>query len=186
SAARRSADLHRIGSVRHRSSFITSGLAPAIHPNQGIFASRTQKNVAPPSLRGALATKQSIPFAWHDGLLRVARNDDRDNHTLPFSASPISSSTLGSSIVAGMVHGSLSAIFLMVPRRILPDRVFGRRPTVIASLKAATGPSLSRTSATTSFSISAGVRVTPAFSTRKPQGTSPLIASLMPSTAHSA
>src|SRR5438132_2371719 len=108
------------------------------------------------------------------------------NHTLPFSASPISSSTLGSSIVAGMVQLSPSAIFLMVPRRIFPERVFGSRPTVIASLKAATGPSLSRTSATTSFSTSAGAFATPAFSTRKPQGTSPLIASLMPSTAHSA
>src|ERR1700682_1857887 len=70
--------------------------------------------------------------------------------------------------------------------RILPERVFGSRPTVIASLNAATGPSLSRTSATISFSISACLRVTPAFSTRKPQGTSPLLGSVMPSTAHSA
>ena len=54
--------------------------------------------------------------------------------------------TAGSSIVAGMVHGSPSAIFLMVPRRILPERVFGRRLTVMASLNAATGPILSRTS----------------------------------------
>src|ERR1700735_2850175 len=29
-----------------------------------------------PSLRGALATTQSIPFARKDGLLRCARNDD--------------------------------------------------------------------------------------------------------------
>src|SRR4051812_11684803 len=108
------------------------------------------------------------------------------DHTLDFSASPISSSTLGSSIVAGMVHSSPSAIFLMVPRRIFPERVFGSRPTVMASLNAATGPSLSRTSATISFSISAGSRLTPAFSTTKPHGASPLMASLMPSTAHSA
>src|SRR6202022_1414354 len=51
------------------------------------------------------------------------------NHTRPFSASPISSSTLGSSIVAGMAHASPSAIFLMVPRRIFPERVFGSRAT---------------------------------------------------------
>src|SRR5882762_9333448 len=76
-------------------------------------------------------------------------------HTLHFSASPISSNTFGSSMVAGIAHGSPSAIFLMVPRRILPERVFGSRPTVMASLNAATGPSFSRTSATISFSISA-------------------------------
>src|SRR5581483_9950766 len=56
----------------------------------------------------------------------VAPRNDSDPYTLPFSASPISSSTLGSSMVAGMVQGSPSAIFLMVPRRILPERVFGR------------------------------------------------------------
>src|SRR5258708_40223090 len=95
------------------------------------------------------------------------------SHTLPFSASPISSSTLGSSMVAGIVQGSPSAIFLMVPRRILPERVFGSRATVIASLNAATGPSLSRTSAPISFSVSAWALVTPAFNTKKPQGTSP-------------
>src|SRR3984893_19524501 len=116
----------------------------------------------------------------------LARNDGTRHHTLPFSASPISSSTLGSSMVAGIVHGSPSAIFLIVPRRIFPDPVFGTSATVVASLNAATGPSLSRTSATISFSISAWLLVTPAFSTRKPQGTSPLIESLMPSTAHSA
>ena len=44
-----------------------------------------------------------------------------------FSAPPISSSTLGSSMVAGIVQASPSAIFLMVPRRIFPERVFGRR-----------------------------------------------------------
>ena len=41
-------------------------------------------------------------------------------------------------------------------------------PTSVC-LKAATGPILSRTSATISFSISAWIAVTPAFSTRKPQ-----------------
>ena len=104
----------------------------------------------------------------------------------PFSAPPISSSTFGSSIVAGMVQLSPSAIFFMVPRRILPERVFGSRGTVMASLNAATGPIFSRTSATISFSISAGGRLTPALSTMKPHGTSPLSSSAMPITAHSA
>ena len=34
-------------------------------------------------------------------------------------------------MVAGMVQGSPSTIFLMVPRRIFPERVFGKRATVI-------------------------------------------------------
>src|SRR5262249_46530588 len=91
-----------------------------------------------------------------------------------FSAAPISSRMTGSSMVAGMLHGCSSAIFFMVPRRILPERVFGSRATVMASLNAATGPILSRTSFTISCSISFGGRVTPALSTMKPHGTSPL------------
>src|SRR6266566_977122 len=104
----------------------------------------------------------------------------------PFSATPISSRTAGSSIVAGKFQGSPSAIFFMVPRRILPDRVLGRRVTVMASLNAATGPIRSRTKATISRSIASGGRSTPALSTMKPQGTSPLSSSLTPITAHSA
>ena len=61
--------------------------------------------------------------------LRGPRNDRR-TYILPFSAAPISSSTFGSSMVAGMLQLSPSAIFLMVPRRIFPERVFGSRPTV--------------------------------------------------------
>jgi hypothetical protein len=45
----------------------------------------------------------------------------------PFSASPISSKIAESSMVAGIVHGSPSAIFLMRLRRILPEHVLGRR-----------------------------------------------------------
>ena len=45
----------------------------------------------------------------------------------PSTRAPISSRIAGSSIVAGMVQVSPSAIFFMVPRRILPERVFGRR-----------------------------------------------------------
>src|SRR5258705_6602222 len=74
------------------------------------------------------------------------------SHTLPFSASPISSSTLGSSMVAGLVPGSPTALFLMAPRRILPERAFSSRATVIASLNAAAGSGLSRTKPTSSLS----------------------------------
>src|SRR5262250_247127 len=133
------------------------GDEPAIHRKQGICLKKMDARVKP----------------GHDGFRRNRLDLDiqgarmrpgttEGGHTLPLSASPISSSTLGSSIVAGIVHVSPSAIFLMVPRRILPERVFGSRPTVIASLNAATGPSFSRTSATISFSISTGLRVTPA------------------------
>ena len=51
----------------------------------------------------------------------------------------------------GALQLSPSAILRMVPRRILPERVFGSRATAIAILKAATGPILSRTSATSSL-----------------------------------
>src|SRR5215470_5245473 len=157
---------------------------PAIHRNQGGFGGVSFRDGPKDQTSGAQSRTgeprdSGFGFSGHPG-------GYGSRYTLPFSASPISSSTLGSSIVAGMVQLSPSAIFLMVPRRILPERVFGSLPTVIASLKAATGPSFSRTRATISFSISAGLRITPAFSTRKPQGTSPLMASLMPSTAHSA
>src|SRR5665213_997502 len=74
----------------------------------------------------------------------------------------------------------------IVPRKILPERVFGRRSTTSAALKLATGPMRSRTSATASASISAGARATPALSTRSPSGTWPLSASATPITAHSA
>ena len=51
-----------------------------------------------------------------------------------FGAPSISPRMAGSSTVAGMVQDSPPAIFLMVPHRILPDRVFGSRATVIAIL----------------------------------------------------
>ena len=53
-------------------------------------------------------------------------------------------------MVAGMFHSSPSAILRIVPRRILPDRVLGSRPTTEADLKAATGPIRPRTMPTTS------------------------------------
>src|ERR1700722_13932448 len=105
---------------------------------------------------------------------------------LSLSAASTSSSAFGSSMVAGIVQLSPSTIFFMVPRRILPERVFGSRATVMARLNAATGPIFSRTNATHSCSISVGGRLTPVLSTMKPHGTSPLSSSLMPSTAHSA
>ena len=46
----------------------------------------------------------------------------------------------GSSIVAGILYSSLSAIFLIVPLKIFPDLVLGNLLTTIAILKAATGP----------------------------------------------
>ena len=57
----------------------------------------------------------------------------------------------------------------MVPRRILPERVFGSRATTIASLNEATGPIFSRISPQHSCSISAAGRLTPALSTTKPR-----------------
>ena len=43
-------------------------------------------------------------------------------------------------MVAGILYASLSAIFCMVPRRILPDRVFGSLPTTVAVLMLAVMP----------------------------------------------
>lgn len=58
--------------------------------------------------------------------------------------------------------------------------------TTMAVLKKATGPMRSRTSWTTSRTVSSLGRSTPAFSTRKPNGTWPLSSSATPITAHSA
>ena len=46
----------------------------------------------------------------------------------------------GSSIVAGGVYSRPAAMSRMVARRILPERVFGRRATTRASRKQAIGP----------------------------------------------
>jgi len=53
-------------------------------------------------------------------------------------------------MVAGILKSSPSAIFTIVARKILPDRVFGNRSTTATSLNAATGPIVSRTRATQS------------------------------------
>jgi hypothetical protein len=45
-------------------------------------------------------------------------------------------------MVAGMDHSAPSAIFFIVPRRIFPERVFGRRVTAMASLKGGHGTDL--------------------------------------------
>jgi hypothetical protein len=74
----------------------------------------------------------------------------------------------------------------MEARRILPLRVFGKRLTTRASLKAATGPMRSRTRATSSRVITASSVFTPALSTTRPSGTWPLSSSAAPTTAHSA
>src|ERR1051325_5180845 len=63
----------------------------------------------------------------------------------------ISSSVTGSSIVGGTTYVVPSAIFLIVPRTIFPERVFGRRFTTAAVLNDATGPIRSRTRLTISL-----------------------------------
>ena len=78
-----------------------------------------------------------------------------------------------SSIVAGILKFSELAIFTIVERKILPDLVLGKRLIATAVLKEATGPILSLTSFTTSFSISSGSRFTPEFKQIKPTGISP-------------
>src|SRR4051794_18382934 len=98
----------------------------------------------------------------------------------------ISSRIEGSSIVAGAVHGTPSAIFFTVPRTILPERVLGSRFTTIADLNDTTGPICRRTSSTSSATSSARSRSAPALSTTRPSGTSPLRSSTTPTTAHSA
>src|SRR5213593_1536899 len=50
----------------------------------------------------------------------------------------ISSRMTGSSIVGGTRYSTPSAIFFIVPRRILPERVLGNRWTTVAVLKQAT------------------------------------------------
>ena len=55
------------------------------------------------------------------------------------SASFISSKISGSSIVAGTLNSSPSAILHTVERKIFPDRVFGKRFIISACLKNATG-----------------------------------------------
>ena len=92
----------------------------------------------------------------------------------------------GSSIVGGIRYSTPSAILLIVPRSILPERVFGSRLTTVATLKEATGPIRSRTISISSLTISSYGRRTPALSTTRPNGISPLISSATPSTAHSA
>src|SRR5205823_6704878 len=69
------------------------------------------------------------------------------------NAAVISSRTAGSSIVGGTRYSIPSAIFLIVPRRILPERVLGSRGTTRAVLNAATGPIRSRTIRTSSSAM---------------------------------
>ena len=54
-------------------------------------------------------------------------------------SSLISSKIAGSSIVGGILYSTLSAIFLIVPLKILPDLVFGSLLITIAILNAAVG-----------------------------------------------
>ena len=88
--------------------------------------------------------------------------------------------------MAGSLNSSPLAILRIVPRKILPDRVFGKRFTETAVLNAATGPIFSLTSFTTSPSTSSAERSTLLFSTINPIGNCPFSLSFMPKTAHSA
>ncbi len=71
------------------------------------------------------------------------------------------------------VHASPSAIFFIVPRRILPERVLGRRATVIASLECRHRPDPLSHQADDLLLDRAGRPVDARLSTMKPQGTSP-------------
>src|SRR4030095_759493 len=89
-------------------------------------------------------------------------------------------------MVGGIRYSRPSAIFLMVPRTILPDRVLGSRFTTVATLKQATGPILSRKGLDQfSDDLTTGTLHT-CLSTTRPKGISPLSASAAPTTAHSA
>ena len=108
----------------------------------------------------ASQTRLYLPLVTQSGHARINEGRSRLGYVraptpLTFSALSISLSITGSSIVAGMVQGRPSAIFFMVLRRTLPERVFGSLATVIASLKAATGPIFSRMRPMHSCSISA-------------------------------
>src|SRR5579871_1097384 len=100
-----------------------------------------------------------------DCFARLAMTLGRDALYERVRAPRTSSRAAGSSMVGGTATGSPSAMRRIEARRILPDRVLGRRGTTRASLKAATGPMRSRTNATSSLAISASGRFTPAFRT---------------------
>src|SRR5207248_10154595 len=74
----------------------------------------------------------------------------------------ISSRMAGSSMVGGTRTSWPSAIRRIVPRRILPDRVFGNLFTTAAVLKNATGPMRSRTRSTSSRTTCSSGLFTPA------------------------
>src|SRR5207247_336940 len=82
--------------------------------------------------------------SWH-GSTGDGRPQGFRGYPRAFSASPISSRMPGSSMVAGTVYSTPSAMRFTVPLRIFPERVFGRRFTTAAVLKLATGPMPSRT-----------------------------------------
>lgn len=66
---------------------------------------------------------------------------------------------LGFSIVTGILKGFPDAIAAIVFLAIFPDRVFGKPGTMTTVLKAATGPTCSRTAFTTLSLIFSGLSV---------------------------
>src|SRR5260370_41085079 len=89
-------------------------------------------------------------------------------------------------MVAGTPCSTPSAIFFMVPRRILPERVLGRRFTTATVLNAATGPIRSRTISTSSRQRAEYARATPDLVHTRPTDTTHLIEPAEPHTAQHA
>src|SRR5690606_19679030 len=98
----------------------------------------------------------------------------------------ISSSTAGSSMVDGTSNPSPSASLRRMARRILPERVLGRRRTISTWRRQARAPTCSRTISTTSASRAVSSMTMPSLSTARARGTWPRSPSAMPITTHSA
>lgn len=81
--------------------------------------------------------------------------------------------TLASSMVGGILYGSLSNIFFNKALIILPLLVLGNYLTIITSLKAATGPISFLTKLIHSYFNFLGSRLSPVFTQTNPTGTSP-------------
>jgi hypothetical protein len=85
-----------------------------------------------------------------------------------------------------MVHGSPFAIFRIVLRRILPDLVLGSREIDRMIFGVAIDPIRLRTADVAKAEISADFAEAPSETTKSTSGTSPLMPSATPTTAHSA
>ena len=102
------------------------------------------------------------------------------------NALEISSSTVASSIVAGIIHFSWLAIFTIVDRTILPDLVFGNLSIITTFFKEDTRPTLLITNCTISSQIFVSEFCETGYKQTRLIGICPFSSSLMPITAHSA